>query len=217
MDPYLIFSINFASQNNNTLWLLNPHFRTLLRENPCQHPIIILRETKSEDLTAILHFMYHGEVSIEEHRLESFLKSAAAFKVRGLTEGHEQQQQQQQQAAAEQQLHPGMTPNTTTTSSSSRKRKSDSSVQLAPMKLASLVDSPGAVVKHEILVTTTPSAAHPPGAFSQQQTQQQPLVQQQQQPQQSHHPAATFNLNMAYDQPGAAEAFVDDNNSKFLN
>jgi hypothetical protein len=54
-----------------------------------QHPIIILRDTRPEDLSAILQFMYRGEVSLESTQLDTFLKAAAALQIRGLTESHD--------------------------------------------------------------------------------------------------------------------------------
>ncbi len=61
--------------------------RSLLRGcSPLQHPIVILRETSAADLEAILEFVYHGEVSVEEAQLESFLRSARVLQISGLTE-----------------------------------------------------------------------------------------------------------------------------------
>ena len=80
----------------------SPYFRELLRVrhkicsclghicrlqgNPCQHPIIIIRDLKYEDVSALLQFMYNGEVNVAQESLNSFLKSAESLKVRGLTE-----------------------------------------------------------------------------------------------------------------------------------
>ncbi len=62
------------------------YFRELLRGNPCQHPIIIIRETSADDLEAILEFVYNGEVNVDEKQLDSFLKAAKALQIRGLTD-----------------------------------------------------------------------------------------------------------------------------------
>lgn len=64
----------------------SPYFRELLRGNPCQHPIIIIRDLKYEDVSALLQFMYNGEVNVAQESLNSFLKSAESLKIRGLTE-----------------------------------------------------------------------------------------------------------------------------------
>ena len=64
----------------------SPYFRELLRDNPCQHPIIILRDVSYEDVSSLLRFMYNGEVSVSQDSLNSFLKSAESLKIKGLTE-----------------------------------------------------------------------------------------------------------------------------------
>ena len=58
-----------------------------LQTNPCQHPIVILRDVTEADLQCILKFMYHGEVQIAEEHLKDFLKTAETLQVRGLVEG----------------------------------------------------------------------------------------------------------------------------------
>ncbi len=68
----------------------SPYFRALLRGmHPGQHPVIMLHgsEANAPDLEAILEFVYSGEVSVEESRLNSFLMSARALQIIGLTEG----------------------------------------------------------------------------------------------------------------------------------
>lgn len=51
-----------------------------------QHPVILLRDVPFSDLQGIVEFIYHGEVSIEQDNLQSFLKTAQVLKVKGLTE-----------------------------------------------------------------------------------------------------------------------------------
>ena len=62
------------------------NFIILLQDNPCPHPIIILRDIKYEDLQHLLQFMYNGEVNVAQESLNSFLKSAESLKIRGLTD-----------------------------------------------------------------------------------------------------------------------------------
>jgi len=64
----------------------SPYFRDLLKGNPCQHPIIVLRDIKYDDLFSLLQFMYNGEVNVAQDQLNSFLKSAESLKIRGLTD-----------------------------------------------------------------------------------------------------------------------------------
>lgn len=63
------------------------YFRDILKENPCQHPIIILKNVKYEDLQALIDFMYQGEVSVKQDQLTSFLTTAELLAVQGLTNG----------------------------------------------------------------------------------------------------------------------------------
>jgi BTB/POZ domain len=63
----------------------SPAFKTLLKNNNCQHPIIILHNISLCDLEAILQFIYKGEVNIEQGQLNSLLRAAASLQIRGLS------------------------------------------------------------------------------------------------------------------------------------
>ncbi|XP_011052440.1 PREDICTED: protein bric-a-brac 1-like isoform X1 [Acromyrmex echinatior] len=63
------------------------YFRDLFKENPCQHPIIIFRNVKFDDLAALVDFMYQGEVNVIQEQLASFLTTAELLAVQGLTDG----------------------------------------------------------------------------------------------------------------------------------
>ncbi|XP_066138088.1 protein abrupt-like [Euwallacea fornicatus] len=62
----------------------SPYFRTIFKENPCPHPIVILKDVAYVDLIAIVNFMYHGEVMVSEDQLPSFLQTATILQVSGL-------------------------------------------------------------------------------------------------------------------------------------
>lgn len=64
----------------------SPYFRDILKNNPCQHPVIILREVPFDDLEAVVTFMYEGQVNVSQTRLHTFMKLAEALQVRGLTD-----------------------------------------------------------------------------------------------------------------------------------
>ncbi|XP_012270016.1 protein abrupt isoform X3 [Orussus abietinus] len=64
----------------------SPYFRRLLKANPCQHPIVILRDVASSDMESLLRFMYHGEVHVGQEQLGAFLKTAQMLQVRGLAD-----------------------------------------------------------------------------------------------------------------------------------
>ncbi|CAB0021023.1 unnamed protein product [Nesidiocoris tenuis] len=61
------------------------YFREIFLDNPCQHPVIIFRNVKFEDLEALVSFMYKGEVNVEQDALASFLSTAELLEVKGLT------------------------------------------------------------------------------------------------------------------------------------
>lgn len=72
------------------------YFKQIFKENPCQHPVIIFRNFKYDDLNAIINFMYHGEVNIFQEQLESFLITAELLEVKGLTDNAEEESSKSQ-------------------------------------------------------------------------------------------------------------------------
>lgn len=57
------------------------------QENPCQHPVIIFRNVKFDDLAALVDFIYQGEVNVVQEQLDSFMTTAELLAVQGLTDG----------------------------------------------------------------------------------------------------------------------------------
>jgi len=66
----------------------SPFFRSILRRNPHQHPLLYLKGVKYSELLAVLSFMYMGEVNVAQEELNSFLSVAEELKVKGLTQGN---------------------------------------------------------------------------------------------------------------------------------
>uniref|UniRef100_A0A2R5L4A7 BTB domain-containing protein n=1 Tax=Ornithodoros turicata TaxID=34597 RepID=A0A2R5L4A7_9ACAR len=64
----------------------SPFFQALFVENPCKHPIVILKDMRYVDLKAIVEFMYRGEVNVSQDQLSALLKTAETLKVKGLAE-----------------------------------------------------------------------------------------------------------------------------------
>ncbi|KAF5290931.1 hypothetical protein FQA39_LY14537 [Lamprigera yunnana] len=60
------------------------YFYDLFRDNPCQHPIVILRDVKFQNLVNVVKFMYVGEVNLPAEDLDDFVKTAKAFQIIGL-------------------------------------------------------------------------------------------------------------------------------------
>ncbi|XP_017775053.1 PREDICTED: protein bric-a-brac 1-like [Nicrophorus vespilloides] len=62
------------------------YFQSLFTINPCQHPIVILKDVKFMDLKVIIDFMYYGEVNVSQDQLPHILKTAEMLKIKGLAE-----------------------------------------------------------------------------------------------------------------------------------
>lgn len=62
----------------------SPFFQSLLSENPCKHPIVILTDVKYKELQAVIDFMYDGEINVSEEHLAPLIKVAEALKVKVL-------------------------------------------------------------------------------------------------------------------------------------
>ena len=63
----------------------SPFFKNVLKLNKNPHPLIYMRGVKSEDLVAIVDFLYFGEAEIEQANLDDFLALAEELKISGLT------------------------------------------------------------------------------------------------------------------------------------
>ena len=59
----------------------SPFFRSILKQNPHQHPLLYLKGVKFTDLQAVLTFMYNGEVNVSQEDLNSFLSVAKYLEV----------------------------------------------------------------------------------------------------------------------------------------
>ncbi|KAG5883451.1 hypothetical protein JTB14_022099 [Gonioctena quinquepunctata] len=64
----------------------SPYFQSLFFENPCQHPIVIMRDIKWPELKAVVEFMYKGEINVSQEQIGPLLKVAESLKIRGLAD-----------------------------------------------------------------------------------------------------------------------------------
>ena len=62
----------------------SPFFLNLLRRNKHPHPLIYMRGLKSEDLVAMIDFLYFGEANVYQENLDSFLAVAEEVQLKGL-------------------------------------------------------------------------------------------------------------------------------------
>ena len=63
----------------------SPFFMDILKNNKHPHPLIYMRGLKSENLLAIVDFLYLGEANIFQEDLDSFLALAEELSLKGLT------------------------------------------------------------------------------------------------------------------------------------
>ena len=57
-----------------------------MQENPCTHPVVILRDSTYADVEGLVRYIYRGEVDVEPDRLQSFLRTAELLKIKGLAD-----------------------------------------------------------------------------------------------------------------------------------
>ncbi|KAK7065504.1 hypothetical protein SK128_016076 [Halocaridina rubra] len=63
------------------------HFEKLLAALPPGHsPIVVLDGPHPQDVASLIHFIYHGEVNVDQENLASLLRTAESLKIKGLAE-----------------------------------------------------------------------------------------------------------------------------------
>lgn len=61
-------------------------FKSILIQNPHQHPLVYLHGVSFVQLQAILNFVYLGQTQVEQQELQSFLQAAKTLKIKGLSD-----------------------------------------------------------------------------------------------------------------------------------
>ena len=61
----------------------SPFFQNILRRNKHAHPLIYMRGMKSEELAAVMDFLYCGEANVDQENLESFFAIAEELQLQG--------------------------------------------------------------------------------------------------------------------------------------
>ena len=62
----------------------SPFFQELLKRNSHPHPLIFMRGVSSDEMVAVVDFLYFGEVNILQENLDGFLAIAEDLKLKGL-------------------------------------------------------------------------------------------------------------------------------------
>ena len=72
----------------------SPTLQKMLKRSQHSQPMIYMRGLKSEDLSAMIDFLYGGEANVLQENLDSFLALADELQLKGLT-GQDQMPQQE--------------------------------------------------------------------------------------------------------------------------
>ncbi|XP_063372918.1 protein bric-a-brac 2-like [Cydia amplana] len=89
VDVTLAAGGQYVHAHKLILSVCSPYFKELFKMNPCEHPIVILKDVAHQELKQLLQFMYRGEVHVRQQELSGFLHTAELLQVKGLTQGRE--------------------------------------------------------------------------------------------------------------------------------
>ncbi|XP_014364745.2 zinc finger and BTB domain-containing protein 14 [Papilio machaon] len=89
VDVTLAAGGQYVHAHKLILSVCSPYFKQLFKMNPCDHPIVILKDVAHHELRQLLQFMYRGEVHVRQQELFAFLHTAEMLQVKGLTSGRE--------------------------------------------------------------------------------------------------------------------------------
>jgi len=86
MDVTLVCDGDIVRAHKLVLSACSPLFRVMLKKNSHPHPMIFLRGIRFPDMVAILNFMYHGEVNVNQEDLQMFLAASEELRIKGLSQ-----------------------------------------------------------------------------------------------------------------------------------
>lgn len=86
LDVTLVSDGQTIKAHKLVLSACSPLFRSMLKKNTHPSPMIFLHGVRYSDISAILNFMYHGEVNVNQEDLQTFLAAAEELRIRGLSD-----------------------------------------------------------------------------------------------------------------------------------
>lgn len=86
VDVTLVCAEGRVRAHKVVLSACSPFFRRIFSENPCKHPVIVLKDFHGWEVQAVIDFMYRGEISVAQEQLKMIIKAGEALQVRGLVE-----------------------------------------------------------------------------------------------------------------------------------
>lgn len=148
----------------------SPYFKQLFVDNPCQHPIVILKDVNWPELKSMVEFMYKGEINVSQDQINPLLKVAENLKIRGLADVNseddslERKTHKRENSAEER--------NSSSPLQLQKKRRRKCSPERKSLSSPDISPGPGdrSDTPNDVSVSLTP---HPPQQPQQQQQQQQ--------------------------------------------
>ena len=71
--------------HRNILAGCSPVFKSIFEGEDVQNPVVFLRGITETDMESILQFIYHGEASFYQDRMDEFLQAARTLEIEGLS------------------------------------------------------------------------------------------------------------------------------------
>ncbi|XP_017010470.2 protein jim lovell [Drosophila takahashii] len=86
VDVTLVCAETSIRAHKMVLSACSPFFQRVFAETPCKHPVIVLKDFRGWVVQAIVDFMYRGEISVPQRRLQTLIQAGESLQVRGLVE-----------------------------------------------------------------------------------------------------------------------------------
>ncbi|XP_075169052.1 BTB/POZ domain-containing jim lovell protein isoform X2 [Haematobia irritans] len=86
VDVTLVCAETSLRAHKIVLSACSPFFQKLFADTPCKHPIIVLKDFRGWVVQAIIDFMYRGEISVPQERLQTLIQAGESLQIRGLVE-----------------------------------------------------------------------------------------------------------------------------------
>uniref|UniRef100_A0A2P2I0H5 Protein tramtrack, beta isoform-like n=1 Tax=Hirondellea gigas TaxID=1518452 RepID=A0A2P2I0H5_9CRUS len=83
-DLTLACSGKFYLAHKLVLSTCSEYFEQMFERTQCKHPVIVLKDIGSDELEALLSYMYDGEVNVLQENLSNLIKAAECLKIKGL-------------------------------------------------------------------------------------------------------------------------------------
>lgn len=109
VDVTLVCAETSVRAHKVVLSACSPFFQRIFSENPCKHPVIVLKDFHGWEVQAIVDFMYKGEISVGQEQLQNLIKAAESLQVRGLA--HQEQLGVEKESSTNQTPTPNTSPN----------------------------------------------------------------------------------------------------------